>query len=376
MVLKGSVTIEAGSASSESSAYYGGSTGMDFSGNSLVFTEGSQVTIKGSDGADINWNTGGSGLRFNGRICTLGEGANVELTGGAGSPAGKKFAYIGGLVPESFLSEITDVTMHKVTLQYYADNSKTYIVKDGSTIDSAVLPYPERDGYSFAEWCEDNTYNTAYNFSQAVTCDITLYANWTVNSYKVTFNTNGGSDVAEQNVACGQNATQPTAPTKTGYTFDGWYQDAACTQKYYFNEAVTSNLTLYAKWTAEKRTVTFDTKEGSSVNSQIVDYNTTATKPTPDPTKEGYTFGGWYTDESYAQEYGFNTPVTTNITLYAKWMSNDAGVSEVSVDGTVGTINGTTITVVLPYGSTIPTDVGGGFCYAAIRCYKNHSRQW
>ena len=359
VVLKGSVTIEAGSASSESSANYDGSTGMEFSGNSLVFKEESQVTIKGSDGANRYSNTGGSGLLFNGKIFTLGEGAYVGLTGGAGSTAGKKFDYKGGLVPESFLSEITGVTTRKVTLQYYADNSKTYIVKDGSTIDSAVLPYPERDGYSFAGWCTDDLHSTAYDFSQAITSDITLYANWTANSYTVTFDTNGGSTVDPKNVAHGQKATAPTTnPTKAGYTFGGWYTDNTCNTPYDFNTPVITNITLYAKWTAEKRTVTFDTKDGSNVDSQRVDYNTTATKPTLDPKKEGYTFGGWYEDENCTQEYDFSKAVTSDITLYAKWMSNDAGVTEVSVDGTVGTIVGTTITVVLPYGSTIPTDVG------------------
>ena len=72
-----------------------------------------------------------------------------------------------------------------------------------------------------------------------------------VEVYKtVTFNTDGGTAVEDQKVANGKTATEPTAPTKDGYIFDGWYTDAALNQKYDFSKAVTNDMTLYAKWTA------------------------------------------------------------------------------------------------------------------------------
>ena len=84
-----------------------------------------------------------------------------------------------------------------------------------------------------------------------MTESITLYAKWTVNTYTVTFNTDGGSAVDSQTVNYNSTATTPTAPTKTGYTFAGWYTDAGCTNSYDFLTAVTENITLYAKWTVE-----------------------------------------------------------------------------------------------------------------------------
>ena len=81
-----------------------------------------------------------------------------------------------------------------------------------------------------------------------MTENITLYAKWTINTYTVTFNTDGGSAVDSQTVNYNSTATTPTAPTKTGYTFAGWYTDTECTVEYKFSEVVTENITLYAKW--------------------------------------------------------------------------------------------------------------------------------
>ena len=137
-------------------------------------------------------------------------------------------------------------------------------------------------------------------------------------TYIVTFETNGGSAVASQTIVDNGTATTPTAPTKTGYTFAGWYTDAGCTNSYDFLTAVTESITLYAKWTVNTYTVTFNTDGGSAVDSQTVNYNSTATTPT-EPTKTGYTFAGWYTDAGCTNSYDFLAAVTESITLYAKW---------------------------------------------------------
>lgn len=108
-----------------------------------------------------------------------------------------------------------------------------------------------------------------------------------------------------------------------------------------------------------KYTVSFDTKGGAeTIASQEVVRGGTASTPTP-PTKTGYIFGGWYSSDTYNAgskwDFASNT-VSTNTTLLAKWLSTDAGITAVSLNGTAGTINGTDIAVVLPYGSAIPTD--------------------
>ena len=104
-------------------------------------------------------------------------------------------------------------------------------------------------------------------------------------TYIVTFETNGGSAVASQTIVDNGTATTPTAPTKTGYTFAGWYTDAGCTNSYDFLTAVTESITLYAKWTVNTYTVTFETNSGSEVSTQTVDYNGTVKTPEA-PTKD------------------------------------------------------------------------------------------
>ena len=111
---------------------------------------------------------------------------------------------------------------------------------------------PTLKGYTFAFWYlgEDEQNATAYDFDTPVTENITLTAKWNINKYTVAFNTDGGTPVPPaQEVEYGLTATEPAAPEKTGYTFDGWYLGD---EKYDFSAAVEQNITLTAKW--EKKT--------------------------------------------------------------------------------------------------------------------------
>ena len=85
-----------------------------------------------------------------------------------------------------------------------------------------------------------------------------------------------------------------------------------------------SNITLYAKWNINIYTITFNSMDGSEVQSQQVEHNSTVTKPT-DPTKDGNTFDGWYIDESCTTLYDFSTLVTYDMVLYAKWTEDSGG---------------------------------------------------
>ncbi len=174
---------------------------------------------------------------------------------------------------------------------------------------------------------------------------ITVPAGGTVTSdgklaYTVSFDSQGGSDVAEQTVASGEKASQPSAPTRSGYSFQGWYTDAACTTAWDFgSDTVTGNLTLYAKWTvkpspppAARYTVTFDSQGGSAVPSQTVIEGEKAVRP-DDPVKDGHTFGGWYTDAACTELWSFDTAVTGSIALYAKWTAKPSVPSTPSGGG-------------------------------------------
>lgn len=135
-------------------------------------------------------------------------------------------------------------------------------------------------------------------------------------TYTVTFDSQGGSAVASQTVVHGGKVTKPTAPTRTSYTFGGWYKESGCTTSWVFaTDTVTADVPLYAKWTINSYTVTFD----SAVASQTVEHGGKATEPTA-PTKTGYTFGGWYKESGCTNAWDFDTDtVTSDVPLYAKW---------------------------------------------------------
>ncbi|WP_179090274.1 InlB B-repeat-containing protein [Paenibacillus sp. FSL H8-0548] len=192
---------------------------------------------------------------------------------------------------------------------------------------------PIKEGHTFGGWYSDSKLANAYGFTAAVTGNITLYAKWTINSYIVSFNSNSGSSVNSQSVNYGGSAATPDAPTRTGHTFEGWYSDSKLANAYGFTAAVTGNITLYAKWTINSYTVSFNSNSGSSVNSQSVNYGGSAATPDA-PTRAGYTFDGWYSDSDLRSPYGFTAAVTGDIMLHAKWIANNYTVSFDSNGGT------------------------------------------
>lgn len=130
-------------------------------------------------------------------------------------------------------------------------------------------------------------------------------------TYTVTFDSNGGSAIANQTVAHGGLVTKPADPTKTGATFVGWYADAALTDAWVFaTDTITGSTTLYAKWTpviVTTYTVTFEDWDGTVLKTQEVAQGGSATAPAA-PTRTGYIFVGW--DRSFAA-------VTSDITVTA-----------------------------------------------------------
>ncbi|MCI8829249.1 MAG: hypothetical protein HFE98_10510 [Ruminiclostridium sp.] len=138
-------------------------------------------------------------------------------------------------------------------------------------------------------------------------------------AYKVTFNSQGGSNVASKTVAKNSTVTKPADPTKTGYTFGGWFKEENCTTAWDFGtNTVTEATTLYAKWEPIQFTVTFD---GTDIDDVKANYGTKITKPATDPAKAGYYFVGWYKDEACTTAWDFaNDTITGNTTLYPKFM--------------------------------------------------------
>ncbi len=143
----------------------------------------------------------------------------------------------------------------------------------------------------------------------------------------VKFNSKGGSAVAGLVVDINQKIVKPPAPARTGYAFGNWFKDTDCTQAWDFgSDTVSENTTLYAKWTANTYTITFDS-QGASVNASpgtktVLNGQTLDAMPT-EPQKPGYMFGGWWTQPNGGgTPFTASTPVTGNSTLYAKWILN------------------------------------------------------
>ena len=197
-------------------------------------------------------------------------------------------------------------------------------VKQGAKVNKPADP--ARENYNFAGWAKaDNETSTLWNFdTETVTENMTLFAQWLINTHRVTFDSDGGSAVTVQNVAHGSAATKPADPTRSGYIFDGWFNGET---EWNFTTAISAPITLKAKW-AVVHTVTFDSDGGSDVTAQDIRNGSKATKPS-DPTKTitsglyrgkidgNYTFIGWYNGETL---WDFNNAVVTApITLKARW---------------------------------------------------------
>lgn len=161
-------------------------------------------------------------------------------------------------------------------------------------------------------------------------------------SYTVTFNSNGGSTVAAITANAGGTITAPTAPTRAGFTFDGWYKESALTTPWNFAiDTVTANTTLYAKWTAiPTYTVTFDPDNGSGTTTQTVVQNGFATQPA-NPVKLGYMFVNWQTTVGTVWNFA-TSPVTANVTLVAQYEMITYTITYVIPEG--ATLSGTGFT--------------------------------
>lgn len=135
---------------------------------------------------------------------------------------------------------------------------------------------------------------------------------------KVDYNYGSHGDNTSEYILKGTSPNQPSDPSAEGFLFSGWYMEPELTNAFDFNTAISTDTTLYAKWT-ELFTVTFDPNgHGNAPSPQVVASGSIATAPS-NPVASNYRFGGWYTDPTCTLAYDFSAPVTSNLTLYAKW---------------------------------------------------------
>ena len=147
--------------------------------------------------------------------------------------------------------------------------------------------------------------------------NMTVKAQWEINQYAITFDTNGGSEIAPITQDYGTKITTPADPTRKGYTFKGWDKEIPKTMP-------AENITVTAQWEINRYTITFDTAGGSEIAPITQDYGTNITAPA-DPTREGYTFIGW--DKAIP-----TTMPAENITVTAQWKDSEKPTGEIKIN--------------------------------------------
>ena len=166
-----------------------------------------------------------------------------------------------------------------------------------------------RVGYTQVGWSTVDGGEKVYDFKDIYTKNeaLTLYPVWNTNKYTITFDTNGGSEIAPITQDYGTEITAPDNPTRKGYTFKGWDKEIPKTMP-------AENITVKAQWEINQYTITFDTNGGSEIAPITQDYGTEITAP-DNPTRKGYTFKGW--DKEIPK-----TMPAENITVKAQWEIN------------------------------------------------------
>lgn len=212
---------------------------------------------------------------------------------------------------------------------------------------------PPKENHTFAGWYNgDEKFDFDADTTKAPNV-LNLVAKWNINQYTVKFVSDHGS-FADQTIEYGGtiDTDKLTPPTVEGFTFDGWYTDETHNTKFDFTKPITGNTTVYAKWTAKDYEVSFVTEHGDAPISQNVPYNGTAKDP-GELKAEGYTFIGWYTDDTHAKKFDFSTPITGDTKVYAKWEKNAPvfpDTYELNVSGAFVYVDGVDVTA--PAGDT------------------------
>lgn len=205
---------------------------------------------------------------------------------------------------------ITNINLSvSVTLPYRTFTVK-YVDHDGTELkksdvqkysDASAPSDPSRTGYTFSGWSSDG---------KNITSDITITAQYTINYYTVRYLDYNDTVLKNESVAYSSNATPPNNPTRTGYTFTGWSNNGA---------NITADRDIKAQYKINSYPISFNSMGGSNVSPQTVQYQSKVSKPS-DPTRTGYKFMGWYTNTNYTTAYNFGSNIgASGFTLYAKW---------------------------------------------------------
>ena len=246
-----------------------------------------------------------------------------------------------------------DKISYKIILDYgYSDGgSSNYSEQINYTIeDQVVLPTPKRKGYTFIGWTGTNLSSLTknYKFSKEIG-NKEFLAHWEINNYQITFDANGGTvNYSSKSCQYNDSINLPT-PTRTGYTFDGWY-DSKTQHVVKDKYTVTNSVTFVAQWSVTKYKITYSNLAdgvNSTENPLYYTYFDDAIT-IKEPTRTGYTFLGWTTSNSSTpiKNYVIGKNREGEIYLTANWQANkyhitfnlDGGTGDESSNVTYGTI--------------------------------------
>ena len=256
------------------------------------------------------WNTNKYTITFdtNGgsEIAPITQDYGTEITA-PDNPTRKGYTFKGWdkEIPETMPAEnITvkaqwEINQYTITFDTNGGSEIAPITQDYGT-EITVPDNPTRKGYTFKGWDKEIPETMPAE-------NITLKAQWEINQYTITFDTNGGSEIAPITQDYGTKITTPDNPTRKGYTFKGWDKEIPETMP-------AENITVKAQWEINQYTITFDTNGGSEIAPITQDYGTKITAP-DNPTRKGYTFKGW--DKEIPE-----TMPAENITVKAQWKIN------------------------------------------------------
>lgn len=222
-----------------------------------------------------------------------------------------------------------DQTIEVVPADYdWTAQTVSFNTDGGSEIGDASVDFgksvakpadPTKTDFAFAGWYADAELTKAFDFGVAITKATTIYAKW-VPTVTLTFNSQEGSAVAAITAGIGLPIEEPEDPTRLGYVFAGWFEEAGCTTPFDFTKGISADKTVYAKWLAAKA-ITLDPNYVSAPAATVVYAETGTVISAPSGFgRAGYFFSGWYDDAGCTVAHDFTAAVNADITLYAKWV--------------------------------------------------------
>lgn len=295
---------------------------------------------------------GGVNDKSNPSVYTI-ESADISLK----APTKTGFTFLGWTYEHngSMTNPTIDIMIPKGSIgdwqfkAHWKENQTSYHVtfdtQGGTPIQSQNVKYgecaiepsqPTKEGYHFSGWFENLNNNENFDFTTPITNAKILYAKWEQVNYKINYHLDNGinhlSNPTDYTISTPTFSFQK--PTKEGYVFAGWtYKHESdehdiLTYDLSIKKGTVGDWDLYAHWIqdsniSQNKVVHFDTQGGSKVESQFVNVGNLVKQP-ENPIKEGYTFAGWYINESTI--FDFSVPIQNDITLYAKWIKNSSSI--------------------------------------------------